>query len=245
MRAMILAAGFGTRLRPLTDKTPKALIPVAGKPLLAHVLQRLQHAGFDEIAINGHHLADQLVEFLATYAAETLKIHLSIEAEILETGGGIKKMIPLLGSDAPILVHNVDVFSDLPLERLYEAHLRHGNRATLALQSRPTRRYLLFDESHLLCGRMAADARRCEWVRQPRGKPLPWAFNGIQVIDPLLFGNYPADKFSSIDAYLRAAGRGERIMGHQMDDCYWRDVGKWTDLQEIESDLSQRNIRFL
>lgn len=243
MKAMILAAGFGTRLRPMTERRPKALVELAGEPLIAHLLRRLSYEGFTEVAINLHHEAAQLAEYLSCFSCGPLKLHLSFEEEILDTGGGIKKMVPLLGCSAPILVHNVDVLSDISFQSLYAFHHKHENCATLCVQDRKSKRYLVFDEQRLLSGRAWAGETEMAMVREPTGMLQCLAFNGIQIIDPQLFLRYPSDKFSSVDLYLHAAAHGERIMGWRMEGNYWRDLGKPFDLQQAEEDIRQRRYK--
>ena len=143
MKAMIFAAGVGSRLRPLTDHTPKALIPVGGKPMLEHVILKLKAAGFDRLVINIHHLGGQIADFLRANDNFGLQIHLSDESDyLLDTGGGIKKATPWLRGDEPFLVHNVDILSDVDLRALYEAHRRSDPLATLLVSRRDTARYL-------------------------------------------------------------------------------------------------------
>lgn len=242
MKAMILAAGFGTRLAPYTQKAPKALVQLAGQPLLALILQRLIAAGCDRIAINVHHFADQVADWLAAHEHPGIDILISVEEEILGTGGGIERMVPLLGTDEPILVHNVDVLSNLPLRELVRAHREQHNRATLAVSSRQTRRHLLFDEAAQLCGRAGSDNQEPQFVRKPEGGLQLLAFNGIQVIDPLLFQEHEEPRFSSVDLYLEAAARGEKVSGWRMDAWYWRDLGKPYDLEAAEKDVAEKII---
>ncbi|HOT97244.1 MAG TPA: sugar phosphate nucleotidyltransferase [bacterium] len=238
MNAMILAAGFGTRLHPLTQNRPKALVPLADHPLLEISLRRLMAAGFDRIAVNAHHFAEQVREWLAGHPYPGAQIYLEEESEILGTGGGIAGMIPLLGSDQPILVHNVDVLSTLPLRSFYDAHRRLEPEATLAIQQRKTERYLVFDDQARLCGRASAERHNQELICTPRGQLHYFAFNGIQVIEPRLFLNAPTHAFSSIDHYLEAAAAGARIIGLRMDEWYWRDLGRPADLEAAAEDIT-------
>ena len=151
MKAMIFAAGLGTRLKPLTDHMPKALVPVAGKPMLEHVIEKLKATGFDEIVINVHHFAQQIIDFLKANNNFGIKIWISDETEeLLDTGGGIKKTAHFF--DEPFLVHNADILSNVDLKALYDYHLTSGNDATLLVSSRKTVRYLLFDDANRLCG---------------------------------------------------------------------------------------------
>ncbi|MBR5193864.1 MAG: NTP transferase domain-containing protein, partial [Bacteroidaceae bacterium] len=151
MKAMIFAAGLGTRLKPLTDHMPKALVPVAGKPMLEHVILKLIASGFDEIVINVHHFAEQIIEFLKEKNTFGIKIWISDETEeLLDTGGGIKKASSLLNE--PFLVHNADILSNVDLKALYDFHIASENDATLLVSPRKTVRYLLFDQTTRLCG---------------------------------------------------------------------------------------------
>jgi MurNAc alpha-1-phosphate uridylyltransferase len=243
MRAMILAAGYGTRLRPLTDKIPKALIEINGRPLIDWVLFRLLQAGFEEIAVNTHHLAEQIENHLRHRTFQGAKIRISNETALLDTGGGIKKMIPLLGDDQPILVHNVDVLSNLDLKKFFSRNQESGAEASLAVQARQTGRYLLFDQSGQLCGREHPEKGQ-EMFRSPEGEIERLAFNGIQVVSPAIFLDYPEDKFSSIDAYLHCSAQNKKIVAYKMEGSYWRDMGKVNDLQVAEHDIESNKINF-
>ncbi|MDD2416473.1 MAG: sugar phosphate nucleotidyltransferase, partial [Parabacteroides sp.] len=141
MKAMIFAAGTGSRLKPFTDHTPKALIPVAGKPMLEHVILKLKEAGFDEIVVNVHHLGDQIIDFLTLNNNFGLEIHISDERDyLLETGGGIKHAARFLQGEEPFLVHNVDIVSNVNLKELYNHHLQTNPLATLLVSKRETSR---------------------------------------------------------------------------------------------------------
>ena len=146
MKAMIFAAGLGTRLKPLTDSTPKALVAVAGKPLLEHVINKLKKAGFDEILINVHHFPDQIIDFVKEHHNFGIRIEFSDERHcLLDTGGGIRKASEFFNDGQPFLVHNVDILSNVDLEALYQFHLNEMPLATLVVSERETSRYLLFD----------------------------------------------------------------------------------------------------
>ena len=132
MKAMIFAAGLGTRLKPLTDSTPKALLPINGKPMLEHVILKLKDAGFHQIAINVHHLGDQIINFLAANNNFGIQIHISDERDyLLDTGGGIKHATAFLQGNEPFLIHNVDILSDIDLRALYNHHIETNPLATL------------------------------------------------------------------------------------------------------------------
>ena len=153
MKAMIFAAGLGTRLKPLTDNKPKALVEVGGKTMLELVILKLKEAGFNEIVINIHHFGQQIIDYLKANNNFGLTIHISDERDyLLDTGGGIKKATPFLMGNEPFLVHNVDIFSNVDLRQLYENHLKSGATATLLVSQRKTARHLLFNKENKLCG---------------------------------------------------------------------------------------------
>jgi NDP-sugar pyrophosphorylase family protein len=180
MKAMVLAAGLGTRLRPLTDDKPKALVEVAGRTLLEITLERLRGAGVREVIVNAHHFADQLVEYLRAHENFGMRVEVSREDVLLDTGGGLKQAAWFFrGEDEPFLVHNVDVVSGIDLGRMVEAHRERGALATLAVKNRETSRLLLFDGDGWLCGR-----RRGAVEELTRGTDVATsqAFCGIHVI---------------------------------------------------------------
>ena len=195
MKAMIFAAGLGTRLKPLTDHMPKALVPVAGKPMLEHVIGKLKAAGFNEIVINVHHFANQIIDFLKEKNNFGIQIWISDETEeLLDTGGGIKKAAHFF--DEPFLVHNADILSNVDLRTLYEHHLTSGNDATLLVSPRKTVRYLLFNDGNRLCGWVNKDTLQTKpegFVYQPEVQK-EYAFGGIHIISPTLF-NYMGDEW--------------------------------------------------
>ena len=238
MKAMILAAGFGTRLRPLTDGRPKALVTVAGKTLLEITIERLRSFGVSEIIVNAHHFAEQIEEFLRAHANFGLQIEISREDELLDTGGGLKKAAWFFrDDDAPFLLHNVDVLSTIDLAAMLKAHRDRHALATLAVMQRKTSRYLLFDEAGLLCGRRAGVDGEPEMAR-PAETTQALAFCGIHMIEPRLLSMLTEQgAFSIIPAYLRLAAAGERIAAFHADAYSWRDVGKLEDLAEAEKEL--------
>lgn len=224
MKAMIFAAGLGTRLRPLTDHKPKALVEVGGEPLLGLALRNLARYGVTEAVVNVHHFADQVEDYLSSVQTP-LRIHISNERQqLLDTGGGLKKARPWL-QDAPFIACNVDVLSGLDIRAFYQAHLDSGAMATLAVRSRETSRYLQFDEGMQLTGWRNAKTgahRAC----RPTAVARDFAFSGIHCISPELFGFMPETAvFSIIDVYLEAA-RSQRVLGYPHDDTPWMDVGK-------------------
>lgn len=232
MQAMILAAGLGTRLKPLTDDTPKALINVYGRTLLEIAIRNLIEYGFNKIIINVHHHADKIKQFIEanTFAAD---IFISNETELLlDTGGGIKNALHFF-DNLPVLIHNVDIISNLDLNEFYNYHLSDDSLASLVVSKRVSSRYLLFNEDNILCG--WEDIKKNERVivrDEPDYKQL--AFNGIHIINPELIKKFPEDKvFSVIKAYLMAA-RTEEINAYLCNDIKWIDVGKIDSLQRAE-----------
>ena len=243
MKAMILAAGFGTRLRPMTNDIPKALVQLNGIPLLSITINSLIHYGFNKIAVNGHYLAEEVRLYIEEKLSEMdSEIHFSFEKDILDTGGGIKKMVKYLGADDPILVHNVDILSSFNLAELYAFHIENSGAATLAIQTWEKRRFLVYDEKMNLCGLAGAEPQSIKIVRQPVGKIQKLGFSGIQVIDPQLFLDYPQKKFSSIDLYLSEAAKRERVIGYQYSEGYWRDLGEFEDLRHAEKDIKADKV---
>jgi len=246
MKAMILAAGLGTRLRPLTNDRPKALVEVAGRTLLEITLARLRTFGVNEVIVNVHHFADQVIEYLKANDNFGMRIEVSREAVLLDTGGGLKKAAWFFLEDAggePFLLHNVDVISTIDFAKMMQAHKASQALATLAVQKRESSRQLLFDEYQQLCGRRAGRDREPEIVRpSPRTQAL--AFSGIHVISPRLLAKMTEEGvFSIITSYLRLAGERESIVSFRTDEYYWRDLGKATDLQQAAQDLEQKALR--
>ena len=224
MKAMVLAAGIGSRLRPLTDEIPKALLDVGGAPMIAHVIRRLQSAGVTEVVVNLFHLGDRIVEFLASQGDFGLRIEFTREEELLDTGGGLKNAAWFFDDDRPFFLHNVDVLSDIDLAGLLRFHEGAGALATLAVQCRPSARQLVFDRDGRLCGREWPAG--VEWAKGPMGCVERLAFTGLHVIDPVIFSKMSeTGAFPITQAYLRLAGQGERIVAYRADGCYWQDVG--------------------
>ena len=241
MKAMILAAGLGTRLRPLTNDRPKALVTVAGRTLLEIALTRLRRFGVDEVIVNTHHHAGMIAEFLAANDNFGMRIEVSTEDDLLDTGGGLKKAAAFFDQgadlDAPFLLHNVDVLSSIELGRMLQFHAQHAALATLAVQDRPTSRYLLFDEAGELCGRRGGLEGRLELVRTASA-PRAFAFAGIHVIWRRIFAKMNEEgAFSIIDCYLRLAAMGENILAFRADESYWRDLGRPESVEQAANDI--------
>ncbi len=241
MKALIFAAGLGTRLKPLTDTLPKALVEVGGKPMLEHVILNLKAQGFTDIVINIHYLGEQIINFLNAHDNFGVNIGISDErGEVLETGGGILKAADLLDDGEPFLVHNSDILTNVDLRQLYQQHIDSQADATLLVDHRDTSRYLIFDHANTLCG----------WINKKSGEQKPegfcydptlhesWAFGGVHVISPTLLRFMREDgwsgKFSIIPFYLSVC-RKARLMASPINpDRYWFDIGKMETLQEAD-----------
>lgn len=239
MDAVIFAAGLGTRLRPLTEERPKALVEVGGVPMLERVARRLVAAGADRLIVNVHPFAEQVEAFVRARDGFGVEVVLSHEREApLETGGGLKHAAGLLRRDAPFLVHNVDVMTDLPLGTLYAAQRDAAPLATLAVMERATERFLLFDALGLL-GRIDRTKGVDLRVREPRGEVSMLAFAGVHVVSPdLLVALEETGAFSILDPYLRLAGEGAVIRPYRVDAHAWIDVGRPEQLARAEARLA-------
>jgi len=238
MKAMILAAGVGSRLRPLTDEMPKALVEVGGAPMIERVIRRLRSAGVTEIVVNLFHLPDRIVDFLASKENFGLRIHFTREAELLDTGGGLQNAAWFFDDGRPFFLHNVDVLSDIDLLGLLRHHQEAKALATLAVQSRASSRLLLFDRDGRLCGRETPEG--IEWAKaQVRGVER-LAFTGIHMIDPAIFPKMTeTGAFSITGTYLRLAGEGERVIAFRADASYWQDIGSPEKLEHARQYVSR------
>lgn len=233
---MILAAGMGTRLRPLTDDRPKALVEVAGHPMLEIALRRLRAAGVQEVIINTHHFADMISKYLEANRNFEMRIEVSHEDELLDSGGGLKKASWFFLEEGanvqePFILHNVDVISNIDLARMLRFHVEQDALATLAVQERVTSRPLLFDANGQFCGRAAGATRTAEDGNSAQGRSAAGmrelAFTGIHIISPRIFEKIEEKgAFSIITTYVRLAARGEKVKGFRADEYYWRDLGK-------------------
>lgn len=244
MKAMILAAGLGTRLKPFTNTTPKALVPILDKPVIEHVILKLKQQGFHEIIINIHHFADQIVDFIKSKNYFNIRIEFSDEQEkLLDTGGAIKKASWFFDTDEPILIHNADIISDVDVAKVYHNHIQSKAIATLVVNERETSRYLFFDNNNNLKG----------WINEKNGKTVSssgynsiehrkLAFFGIHVLsaDAISYMNSFPDKFSIIDFYLSICDQ-HAVHAFLATENYMVDVGKLESLDKAEEFLkSQR-----
>lgn len=238
MKALIFAAGLGTRLKPLTDTMPKALVPINGTPLLELVLRKLIASGFDEIIINVHHFADQIIDFVKRNNSFGVHIEISDERDaLLETGGGIKKASWFFDDGEPFLVHNVDILSNIDLKGLYDYHLSHNGIATVVVSNRDTARYLLFDSNLRLNGwtNIKTGEVKSPFETLDVSSCQRLAFSGIHVISPKVFDLMSGwnGKFSVIDFYLEVAAK-ETIKGFVPENLKMIDVGKIDSLHDAE-----------
>ena len=283
MKSMILAAGLGTRLRPLTDSRPKALVELNGRTLLEITLTRLQSFGVTEAIINVHHHAQMVVDYLQSKNNFNMRLEISREDDqLLDTGGGLKKASWFFqenspGSssrinDAPFILHNVDVLSTIDLTAMLQFHKDHQALATLAVQSRPSSRLLLFNDQLQLAGRrigeentvISSEARNLSSPSpddvssrsplaashsplppsQESAPLLPLAFSGIHILSPRLLPllTETVPVFSIIDSYLRLSSPTQKILAFRHDHSYWRDLGKPADLAQAALDLGQAEL---
>jgi len=244
---MILAAGLGTRLRPLTDDRPKALVEVAGHSLLEVTLRRLREVGIQQVIVNVHHFADMVVDYLKKNGNFGMQVEISREEVLLDTGGGLKRAAWFFSEEAdqdePFLLHNVDVLSTIDLGRMVQFHREHQALATLAVQHRETSRYLLFDGQGQLCGRQGGRGQAQEVVRSS-GPTHALAFSGVHVISPRILSLMTEQGvFSIITSYLRLAAQGEKIMAFPADGYYWRDLGKPENVAQAQQDVMHHVLR--
>lgn len=242
MKAMIFAAGLGTRLKPLTDEMPKALIPINGKPMIEHLILRLKESGFDHLVINIHHKGELILDFLAANNNFGLKIDISDERDyLLDTGGAIKKAADFLKGDEPFLVHNVDIISNVDLRKLYDTHLASDALATLLVSKRKTSRYLLFNKENLLCGWRNHETGEVK-SHFPDFNPEnynEYAFGGIHVLSPEIL-EWMAEwtgKFSIINFYLSVCAK-TNIMAYPAENLRLIDIGKPEALEKAEEFLN-------
>ena len=246
-QAMIFAAGLGTRLKPLTDTMPKALVRIGGEPLIKHVILRLKEAGFQRIVVNVHHFAQQIIDYLEENEHFGLDIRISDETEqLLETGGGIKKARDLFDPHSPVLIHNVDILSNVDLTAFYDHACSSGAEATLLVSERQTKRYLLFDDEYRLVGWTNKETGEVKsphnWVKDELQSLQMLAFSGVHVFSPALFpmmDQWP-DRFPIIDFYLKACAT-HPLSGYVVDNLRMIDVGKLDSLQQAEEFLLDKN----
>jgi len=236
LKAMLFAAGRGTRLAPLTNRHPKCLVSAGNKTLLEHNILKLKVAGVDAVVINVHHFAEQVIDFVQSKNFG-LAIHISEEKDLLGQGGGLLYASEHFKNEEAFLVCNSDIYTDLDLKALVSWHKDTKSLATLAVAERETSRYLRFDENQNLCG--WENRKTNESISWGAASFKTWAFNGVQVISPGIF-DYMDDlgaSFSTIPAYLKAAEAGEAINAYPMDKAYWIDIGTIEKLESLREYL--------
>jgi NDP-sugar pyrophosphorylase family protein len=235
MKALILAAGLGTRLRPITDSRPKALVEINGITFLEIVVQKLIRSGINSVIINVHHFAEQIIEFVESKNFFGIEIKFSDEKNLLlETGGGIKKAAWFFDDHKPFLVHNVDILSGINLTALFDHHINNKSIATLAVQKRKSSRYFLFDEGSTLCGWTNEKENVTKLTRKPVGELSRLAFSGIQIIEPAVFDSMiERDVFPLMELYLSIASK-HRITYFDHSNSMFIDLGKKENLTEAE-----------
>jgi NDP-sugar pyrophosphorylase family protein len=245
MRAMILAAGLGTRLRPLTDQRPKALVELNGRTMLEITLSRLRSFGVSDVIVNVFHFPELIEQYLKEKNNFGINIEVIVEGNLLDTGGGLKNAAHFFRQSSkdgePFIVHNVDVLSTIDLRRMIEVHKKNHALATLAVQDRKTSRYLLFDHQMRLCGRRSGNnAAELVGNKQPS---YELAFSGIHIISPRLLSMLTEEgTFSIIDPYLHLASEGEKIMAFRADEYYWRDLGRPESVAQASEDLRRGKL---
>lgn len=232
MKAMIFAAGVGSRLKELTRATPKCLMEVGGKTMLERVVDRLKEVGVTALAINTHHHAQQVTDFIKSKSYFGLEVLVSHEPVLLDTGGGLKKVSPFFAGEEAFLVHNADIYSDIDLARLVEVHRSKNAVGTLAVMTRPSKRGLYVDSQHRLVG----------WTQEE--KPAPeeatlYSFCGISVASHEIFSHMPAEgAFSIISSFLAAARATNRVYGELVTGADWTDIGTPEQLEQLRSRIN-------
>ena len=244
-QAMILAAGLGTRLKPLTDRMPKAMVPVDGKPLLWHLIMKMKRAGFSRIVVNVHHFADQIVEYVRANDGFGTDIVISDERDmLLDTGGALKKALPLFCPDSPVLIHNVDIFSNADIAAFYA--MAGKADALLLVCERSTSRYLLFDDDMSLAGWTNDDKGivKCPFPDKDPSRLRRLAFSGIHIVHPYLLKSMEQmpERFGIFDYYMKFCGH-YRFLGYEKPDLRMLDVGKLDTLDKAEQFLQSSSCR--
>ncbi len=234
MKAMILAAGLGTRLQQFTQNKPKALVEIKGKTLLEKSIEKLIAFGVNDIIINIHHFAEQIIEFVNTHSFSA-RISFSDESTLLlDTGGGLKKAAPFFNDNKDFYLYNVDIISDIDLSEMYRYHLQKQSLATLAVKNRTTQRYLLFDQHMRLYGKYNTKTEEKVVTYEENNDNSQFAFSGIHVISPEIFNFMPTENvFSITDWYLHLAKK-HLIVGYDHSKDFWMDMGKIKSLEDIE-----------
>ena len=238
MKAMILAAGLGTRLKPLTDERPKALVRFKGIPLLERIVRNLAAAGIDHILINVHHFGDQVIEYVRRLEVRGTVLDISDEREkLMDTGGAILQARDYFAGESAFLVHNVDVLTDLDIRALIEAHRSSEALATVAVKKRPTTRSLLFDSQGWLSGWRQNETGETRMVRHPEGDLEDYGNSCIQVISGEFFRHFPETGVRNLtDLYLELAAN-HRIQPYIHNRDYWYDLGRYERFLKADKEV--------
>ena len=240
MKAMIFAAGLGTRLKPLTNSMPKALIPVNNRPMIEWLILRLIKYDIKNIIINVHHHADQIIDFLRSKNHFNINIEISHELKLLDTGGGLKKAEWFFEGEKDILIHNADAFSDIDIYKFYLEHIKNEADATLCVRKRKTRRYLLFDKKGQLVGWKSKAENRTIWVNKKIDPVDEFSFNGIHIISGKLIHKLKAENiYPIIPEYLRLA-RSHKINAFNTSAYNWMDLGTIKNIKDINNTFDQK-----
>ena len=232
MNALIFAAGLGTRLGVFTKDTPKALVEVCGKPMLEHQLLHLKKAGANVVVINVHHFADRIADFILKNNSFGMDIRISDESDmLLDTGGGLRKALPLFDNDKPVLLHNADIFSSIDLKRLYNSHIEMQNDVTMVVADRDTTRKLYFNENGILKGwRNSVDGKeRSIFADFNYLKCKPFAFQGVHVVSQTVLkylNMVTEEKFGITGFYIDYADRLQISAMEDPNPFCWVDAGK-------------------
>jgi NDP-sugar pyrophosphorylase family protein len=239
--AMILAAGYGKRLHPLTLDKPKALIEINGCTLLEICIKKLIRQGIDKIMINVHYLGDQIRYFLEENNNFNISIALSEEKELLDTGAGIKNVSFFFKDCKHFLVHNVDIISEVDIQKMYLQHINRASLATLAVSKRWSSRYLLFDNTDSLCGRLLNSEK--EQQQEMSGRRIKkYAFSGIHIISKEIFPMMPSQNIFSIMELYLSIMENHRISPFIHEAAHWFDVGKISDMEHIRKALKDKEL---
>lgn len=242
MKAMIFAAGLGTRLYPLTADKPKALVELCGKPLIYHAIERLKKNGVEEFVVNVHHFADDLINYLQN-TDFGVKINISDERDLLlDTGGGLFKARHFFEEEEPFVAYNVDVVSSIDILKVLDYHNRHDSISTLVVRKRKTTRYLMFNKDHQLTGWLNDASGALIVSRDDVEISEPMAFSGIQIVSPKIFDLIDTDEpFSITSLYLKLA-ETHTILGYFDASKFWMDLGKPDQLEIAEKYLSENSL---
>lgn len=245
MEAMIFAAGLGTRLKPLTNNTPKAMVKVNGLPLIGHAILNLKQQGVNQVTINVHHFAKQITDYIKAENNFNIQINISDETDqLLDTGGGLKKAQHFFSGRQPIIVCNVDIITNLNISKMLEVHNSSKAIATLAIRNRSTSRYFLFNRNRNLVGWKNMKTGEVKMSRNA-AEPQPIAFSGFQIIAPELLNHiHQVGKFSIVKTYLEVA-KSRKIKGYLHDTDYWIDVGKHDTLKQANHLIIKLNPDYL